>query len=69
FAEPAGATALAGLKKLAESGTCGKDDHVVVMVTGNGLKDVEGAMHAVKQQPVVVENSLEDVEQKLGIFK
>jgi len=65
FAEPAGATALAGLKKLAESGTCGRDDNVVVLVTGNGLKDVEGAMNAVKQQPVVVENSLEDVEQKL----
>lgn len=69
FAEPAGATSLAGLKKLAESGICGKDDHVVVLVTGNGLKDVEGAMKAVKQHPVIVENSLEDVEQKLGIFK
>lgn len=66
FAEPAGATSMAGLKKLAESGTCGKDDHVVVLVTGNGLKDVEGAMKAVKQHPVIVENSLEDVERKLS---
>ncbi len=69
FAEPAGAAAFAGLKKMAVSGICGENDRVVVMVTGNGLKDVDGAMKAVKQEPLVVENSLEDVERKLDVFK
>lgn len=66
FAEPAGATALAGLKKLADSSTCGTNDRVVVMITGNGLKDVEGAMKAVGEKPVLVENNLGNVEKELS---
>ena len=66
FAEPAGATALAGLHKLAEAGSCHENETAVVMVTGNGLKDVDGAMRAVKQRPIVVERDLTDVETKLA---
>jgi len=39
FAEPAGAIALAGLWQLLDAGTIRKDDKVVLVVTGNGLKD------------------------------
>jgi threonine synthase len=46
FAEPAGATAYAGLVKLAHQGRIGPDERVVVLVTGNGLKDVDSAMKA-----------------------
>lgn len=67
FAEPAGATALAGLHKLAQSGALGESDSAVVMVTGNGLKDIDGAMKAVQQKPVPVENSLQDVAVKVGL--
>ncbi len=67
FAEPAGATALAGLKKLAAETALAATDTAVVMVTGNGLKDVEGAMKAVQRQPLVVENSLGEVQKKLGL--
>lgn len=66
FAEPAGAAALAGLVKLVESGTCRPQDRVVVMVTGHGLKDIDGAMAASNRRPIKVENSLKDVEQKLA---
>lgn len=66
MAEPAGAAGLAGLIKLVEQGICGFDDRTVVMVTGNGLKDIEGVMRAVTREPVEVENSLEDVEHKLS---
>ena len=66
FAEPAGATALAGLKRLAEAGVCGSKTRVVVLVTGNGLKDIEGAMQAATAEPVLVENSLADVERRLA---
>ncbi len=46
FAEPAGATAYAGLAKAAREGIIGADETIVVMNTGNGLKDVKAAMQA-----------------------
>lgn len=66
FAEPAGAAAMAGLKKLVETGVIGRPDSAVVMVTGHGLKDIDGVMKAVSRQPLEVENALEDVEEKLN---
>jgi threonine synthase len=39
FAEPSGAAGLAGMKKMAAEGGISKDDRVVVLVTGSGLKD------------------------------
>lgn len=53
FAEPAGATAYAGLVKAAVSGAVGSDDPVLVMNTGSGLKDVKAAMQAVVQAPII----------------
>ncbi len=44
FGEPAGVTGTAGLKKLCGQGVIGKDDTVVSVVTGNGLKDVANAI-------------------------
>ena len=44
FAEPAGAAAYAGLLKAVEQKQVAKDETVVVLNTGNGLKDVAGAM-------------------------
>ncbi len=46
FAEPAGATGTAGLKKAIEQGLIEKDASVVSVVTGNGLKDVQNAIKA-----------------------
>ncbi len=67
LAEPAGAAAYAGLKKLVESGVIGDRDTAVVSVTGNGLKDIDGVMKAVSDQPVVADKSLEDLESKLSL--
>jgi threonine synthase len=53
FAEPAGSTAFAGLKKALASGVISAEDPVVVINTGNGLKDVRAAMQAVKAAPVI----------------
>src|SRR5215510_6647212 len=41
FAEPAGAAPYAGVVKLCESGAIDRDERVLLMLTGNGLKDVE----------------------------
>ena len=46
FAEPAGATGTAGVKKAIEMGLIEKDASVVSVVTGNGLKDVNNAIKA-----------------------
>jgi threonine synthase len=43
FAEPAGATAFAGLQRAAAMGLVGADETVVVINTGSGLKDIKAA--------------------------
>jgi len=57
FAEPAGAAGLAGLQKLLRQGEIGPEERIVVLVTGNGLKDVDSAIHAVGQ-PEIIEPSM-----------
>jgi threonine synthase len=64
FAEPAGATAYAGLVKAAASGIVGSDDPILVLNTGSGLKDVRAAMQAVQSAPII-EPTLEAVKQLL----
>lgn len=46
FAEPAGATGTAGIKKAVECGLIPKNSSVVSTVTGNGLKDTANAIKA-----------------------
>jgi threonine synthase len=46
FAEPAGATAYAGLVKAVQRGMVRHDETVVVLITGNGLKDIKSAIKA-----------------------
>jgi threonine synthase len=48
FAEPAGAAAYAGLVKAVDQRLVSRDEKIVVLATGNGLKDVAGAMQAVE---------------------
>jgi threonine synthase len=64
FAEPAGATAYAGLVKAIGQGIVKPGDPVLVLNTGSGLKDVRAAMQAVKAAPVI-EPTLEAVKRLL----
>jgi threonine synthase len=64
FAEPAGATAYAGLVQAVELGIVKAGDPVLVLNTGSGLKDVRAAMQAVPQAPVI-EPTLEAVKRLL----
>jgi len=48
FGEPAGAAAYAGLKKSIELNMVSRDEVVVVLNTGNGLKDITGAMKSIE---------------------
>jgi threonine synthase len=58
FAESAGATAFAGLIKLTQQGLIDKDERVVVLVTGNGLKDIDTAIR-VAGDPFVIDPEFE----------
>jgi len=43
FGEPAGVTGFAGFRKMALAGETAPDETVGIVVTGNGLKDIESA--------------------------
>ena len=66
FAEPAGAAAYAGLVKAVDEQLVSGDDRIVVLNTGNGLKDIAGAMQAVAQvatKPFYVEPDIKALQQ------
>ena len=65
FGEPAGVAGLAGLVKTLEAGAVGRDETVVVLVTGHGLKDVEAALSAAQGTLHPVEATLAAVENAL----
>lgn len=75
FAEPAGAAAYAGLLKAVDEKQVDSSDRVVVLVTGNGLKDIASARRAAgdasRVQPnlqsvrVAVERTLGPGEQRV----
>ncbi len=64
FAEPAGATAYAGLVSAAADGLVREDEPILVLNTGSGLKDVKAAMKAAPEAPVV-EPTLEALKRVL----
>lgn len=66
FAEPAGAAAYAGLLQARQEGSLDSSARVLLLITGNGLKDVTSAMKAVGQA-VHVQPTLADVRQKLHL--
>lgn len=53
FAEPAGAAAYAGLVKAIKLDKINPSDPVIVINTGNGLKDIAAAMKAVAEAPII----------------
>lgn len=65
FAEPAGVTSFAGYIKALNENLVSKDDKVVVIITGNGLKDIDSAMKSVGQ-PIFIEPNLENVKRALN---
>lgn len=65
FAEPAAATAYAGLAKAARDGLIRADESVVVVITGNGLKDVKSALQAAGEATPVAP-SLAALKEKLS---
>lgn len=65
FGEPAGVAGFAGYRKLLEAGEIGREEKVLVLVTGSGLKDVESAFKAVGE-PHRISADISEVEKVLG---
>ena len=63
FVEPAAAAPLAGLGKMCESGTIMADESVLLVLTGNGLKDVD-AVRSTMKEPLQVRPDIELEELK-----
>lgn len=53
FAEPSGAAGLAGLVKAVENKQVDRDEVVVVLVTGHGLKDIDIVTKITSEPPVI----------------
>jgi threonine synthase len=68
FVEPASASSLAGLKKLIKNGTIHKDETVVCITTGHGLKDPDTAIKQ-SEKPVEVDADITAIEAALGLKK
>jgi len=66
FAEPTGVAALAGLEAAIGKGLVRRGERVLHVATGNGLKDIRGAMRSVGQ-PHRISPSLDAVRKALEI--
>ena len=66
FVEPASASSIAGLIKLVKNGTIGKDERVVCITTGHGLKDPDTAIKQC-EKPIEVDAEISAIEQALGL--
>jgi threonine synthase len=65
FAEPAGATAYAGLEAAVSKDLVKTDERIVVVITGSGLKDVPAAMRAAGEA-TVIEPTLDALRELVG---
>lgn len=61
FAEPGAAAAFAGFVKLRESGVIQSEESVVLVITGNGLKDINSARRSVGE-PLRIQSNVAELD-------
>jgi len=66
FVEPASASSIAGLKKLIKKQIISKDERVVCITTGHGLKDPDTAIKQC-EKPVEVDAEISTIERALEL--
>jgi len=70
FIEPAAAAAYAGFVKMCESGAIKSDERVLLMLTGNGLKDIDSARRAVGEpMRVAPDIDIADLELRIADYR
>lgn len=65
FAEPAAAATYAGLKKALKEGKVNANESVVLLITGNGLKDIQSAMKSVSK-PFIIKPDINSLKKLLS---
>ena len=60
FAEPSGAACVAGLLKMARTGIVDKQEEIVCIITGSGLKDTK-SIRRVSEKPIRIEASISEI--------
>ena len=68
FVEPASASSIAGLRKLVDLGTVNKDETIVCVATGHGLKDPDIVMQTCRK-PIEIEAKIGPISEYLGLSK
>jgi threonine synthase len=68
FVEPASASSIAGLIKLVQNGVIDRDELIVCVTTGHGLKDPDTAVK-MSEKPVEVDAEIAAIEEALGLKK
>jgi threonine synthase len=66
FVEPASASSIAGLMKLVKNGEIDRDERVVCVTTGHGLKDPDTAVQ-MSEKPLEVDAETKAIEHVLGL--
>ena len=66
FVEPASASSIAGLKKLVENGEVDRNERVVCVATGHGLKDPDIAVK-MSEKPIEVDADVEVIGRAIGV--
>ncbi len=64
FAEPSAVTCIAGLSKMIEQGMIDKEEEVVCIITGSGLKDLESGKR-ISKEPTLVPTSIHEIRKTL----
>ncbi len=67
FAEPSAAAAYAGFLKYAREGNLSTEEKVSVIISGSGLKDIEGAMKSVSETPLLLSPDEKELDKLEGL--
>lgn len=67
FSEPAGAAPMAALIKAIKEGIIVEEDRVVIICTGNGLKDIESARKAVGKREITIKPGMNELRKALAL--
>ncbi len=64
FGEPAGVAGAAGVRRAVASGIIGRNESAVLVMTGNGLKDIQSAVRAAGHA-ITVRPEMDEVREAL----
>jgi threonine synthase len=66
FGEPAGVAGVAGVRQAVDGGIIHRDESVALVMTGNGLKDIQSAVRAAGSA-IEVRPEMEEVRRAVGL--